>query len=132
MEKVQESNQDISPISTSPEPVSQHALSESYAHSDLPPNQCHRHCTTSFRKTLVSLDPVLLTSPVLPYLNTILILAPLSQLNKERTAPATTIVRRSKNRWTKCYRTTLSNLVLVPGPALLCWLRKQIKHYNSA
>ena len=35
MEEAQEPNQDILLINTSPEPVSQHALSKSLAHSDL-------------------------------------------------------------------------------------------------
>ena len=37
MEKVQGSNQDTLPTNTSPEPVSQHALSKCLAHSDLLP-----------------------------------------------------------------------------------------------
>ena len=39
MEKVQESDQDISHANTSPEPVSQHALSAWLTQSDLLPNQ---------------------------------------------------------------------------------------------
>ena len=42
MEKVQESKQDISHANTSPEPVTQHALSECFAQSDLLPDQ--RQC----------------------------------------------------------------------------------------
>ena len=45
MEKVQESNQHIVRTNTSPEPVSQHALSECLAHSDLLPNQRQSLCT---------------------------------------------------------------------------------------
>ena len=45
MEKVQEFNQDIVHIDTSPEPVSQHAFSECLAHSDLLPNQRESLCT---------------------------------------------------------------------------------------
>ena len=86
---------------------------------------------TSFLKTLLFLDPVLLTSSALPLLNAILILPTLNPSNKKRTVPATTIVRKLKSRWRRCYRTALSNLVLVLWPALLCWLRKQIKHYDS-
>ena len=41
MEKVQESDQDISHANTSLEPVSQHALSDCLAQSDLLPNQRH-------------------------------------------------------------------------------------------
>ena len=77
-------------------------------------------CITSFSKNLVSLDLVLLISPVLPLLNTILILATLNPSNKECTAPATIIVKRYKSRWRRCYRTALSSLVLVFRPALLC------------
>ena len=88
------------------------------------------HCIMFFRKTLVSLDPVLLTSPVPPSSNTISILATLNPSNRERTAPATTIIRKSKSKCRKCYRMALSNLVLVPGPALLRWLKK-IKYYDS-
>ena len=42
MEKVQESVQDILPINSSLEPVSQPILSECFAHSDLLPNQRQR------------------------------------------------------------------------------------------
>ena len=74
-------------------------------------------CITSFSKNLVSLDLVLLISPVFPLWNTILILATLNPSNKERTAPATIIVKRSKSRGRRCYRTALSSLVLVFRPA---------------
>ena len=39
MKKVQESNQDLLPTNTSPEPVSQHNLPECFVHSNLLPNQ---------------------------------------------------------------------------------------------
>ena len=52
-------------------------------------------------------------------------------IKQEHTAPASTIVIRLKNRWRRCYKTALSNLLLVPGPALLCWLKKQIKYNDS-
>ena len=42
MKKVQESNQDLLPTSTSPEPVSQHNLPECFVHSNLLPNQCQQ------------------------------------------------------------------------------------------
>ena len=89
------------------------------------------HCVPFFRKTLVSSNPVLLTSPVSPLSNIIFTLVMLNPSSKERTAPATIIIRKSKSRWRRCYKTVLSNLVLVLGPFLLCWLQKQIKHYHS-
>ena len=63
-------------------------------------------CTTSFRKTLVSLDPVLLTSPVLPLLNTILILATLNPSDNERTVPTITMVRTLRSRCRRFSKTT--------------------------
>ena len=72
---------------------------------------------TSFLKTLLFLDPVLLTSSPLPLLNAILILPTLNPSNKKWTVPATAIVRKLKSRWRRCYRTALSNLVLVLWPA---------------
>ena len=88
-------------------------------------------CTTSFRKTLASSDPVLLTSPVLPLLNTILILAMLNPSKREHTVPAISIVRTLRNRCRRCSKTASSNPVLVPGPVLLSWSEKQIKLCNS-
>ena len=76
-------------------------------------------CTTSFRKTLVSSNPVLLTSPVLPLLNTILILATLNPSNIECIVPAITIVRKLKNGCRRCSKTASSNPVLVLGLVLL-------------
>ena len=81
MEEVQESEQDISHTNTSPKPVSKHTLSNCLAQSDLCPTNIN-HCIMFFRKTLVSLDPVLLTSPVPPSSNTISILATLNLSNR--------------------------------------------------
>ena len=63
MEKVQESDQDNVSTNATPEPVSQHALSECLAHSDLLPSQ-QQSMHTPFKRTQVSSDPVLLISPV--------------------------------------------------------------------
>ena len=56
------------------------------------------HCITFFWKTLVSLDPVLLTSPVPPSSNIISVLVMLNPSSRECTAPTTTIIRKSKSR----------------------------------
>ena len=63
MEKVQESGRDNLSTSATPEPVSQHALSECLAHRVLLPSQ-RQSMHTPFKKTQVSSDPVLRISPV--------------------------------------------------------------------
>ena len=63
MEKVQELDRDNLSANATPEPVSQHALSECLAHSDLLPSQ-QQSMHTPFKRTQVSSDPVLLISPV--------------------------------------------------------------------
>ena len=73
----------------------------------------------SFRKTLMSSDPVLLILPVLHMSNTILILTTLNPSNRGRIAPAITIVRKLKIRWRRWYKIASLNPVLVPAPALL-------------
>ena len=51
--------------------------------------------------------------------NTILVLAMLNPSNRECIAPATTIVRKLKSRWRRCYKTALSNPVLVQSSSVL-------------
>ena len=51
MEKVQELDQDIVHTNTSPEPISQNALSECLAHSDLLPSQSQSLCTVLQEKS---------------------------------------------------------------------------------
>ena len=53
MEEVQESDQDMSPTNTSPEPVSQQTLSKCLVQSDLLPNQCQQvHCIMNSTSTI--------------------------------------------------------------------------------
>ena len=119
MEKVQETDRDNLSNNATPEPVSQHALSE-----------CLR-CIPCLKKTQVSSDPALLISPV-PHLYVItLTLLMLNTSSNEHTALATIIVRKSKSSWWKCYAMVSLNLVLVLGLAPSCCLRKQITHYDS-
>ena len=85
MEKVQESGRDnLSTIAT-PEPVSQHALSECLTHSACCPANGN-WCIPSFKKTQVSLDPVLLISPVPHLYNITLTLVILNPSSKDWTS----------------------------------------------
>ena len=64
-----------------PEPVSQHALFECLAHSDLLPSQ-QQSMHTPFKKAQVSSDPVLLISPVPHLYNITLTLIMLNSSSK--------------------------------------------------
>ena len=130
MEKVQESDQDMYHTDNSLEPlISMHYLNALPKVTFSPTNVTN--CTRCFRKTLVSSYPLLLILPVPSLSNTISVLGMQNSLNRDQFTPVTTIVMKLKSRWKKCYKTTLLNLLLVLGPALLCWLGKQIKHYDS-
>ena len=76
-------------------------------------------CTTFFRKTLVSSDPVLLTLPVPLLSNTILILAMLNPPKRQHLALAITIVQKFERKSRRYYNTALPNPVLFLGPVLL-------------
>ena len=108
--------------------VNQYALSECFAQSDLLPNQRHQlykvlqENSGVFVSTIADLTSAILVKHYIGTGN--------AKLIKQFT-PVTTIVMKLKSRWKKCYKTTLLNLLLVLGPALLCWLGKQIKHYDS-
>ena len=130
MEKVRESDRNNLSTNATPEPVSQQALSECLAHSDLLPSQRHSMYTL-LHKTQVSSAPLLLISPVPHLYNITLTLVMLNPSSNEHTTLATIIVRKSKSRWRRCYTTVSSNLVLAFGLAPSCWLRKQITHYDS-
>ena len=103
----------------SPEPVKQRALSECLARSDLLSNQRQRlynvlqENSGNFRSSIA--DIISNHSS-----NTTSILGMLNPSNGQRIAPATTIVRKSKNRCKRCCKPALLNLVLVLGPVLLC------------
>ena len=130
MERVHESDQHIVPTTISPDPVSQHALSECLAHSDALPNQRESLCIILQENSGVFGSSIAdLTST--PSSNILLTLAMLNPLSRQHTAPVTIIDRKLKNRWRRCYKTVLLNLALVLGPALLGWLRKQTKLWDS-
>ena len=81
MGKIQESDRDNLSTNATPEPVSQHALSECLAHSDLLPSQ-QQSMHTPFKKAQVSSDPVLLISPVPHLYNITLTLIMLNSSSK--------------------------------------------------
>ena len=119
MQKVQESDQDMCHADISPEPVKQRALSECLARSDLLSNQRQRlynvlqENSGIFRSSIADITSIHSS-------NTTSILGMLNPSNGERIAPATTIVRKLKNRCKRCCKTALLNPVLVLGPVLLC------------
>ena len=119
IEKVQESNRDNLSTNATPESVSQHALSQCLAHSDLLPSQSQSMHTLLEENSGVfgsSIAGLSSTPLVQYYVDT----GNFKPSNNKRTALATIIGRKSQNKWKKCYPGVSLNLVLALGLAPFC------------
>ena len=129
MEKIQELDQDMYHADTSLEPAKQCILSDCLAHSDLLPNQRQplynvlQENSGVFGSSIADLT----STPIVKHYISTGNAKPIKQ-----GVYCTSYHHRKKiEKQVRCYRTALSNLVLVLKPAPLCWLGKQIKYYDS-
>ena len=102
MEKVQESGRDNLSTNATPEPVSQHSLSECLAHSDLLPSQRQSMHTLLKENSGVfgsSIADLYSTPLVQHYIDT----SNAKSIKQRAYRLATIIVRKSKSRWRRCY-----------------------------